>query len=82
MRERSTWHTAKQTVLSLDFRSRDMLNIDFLEKGVGIVSPPHFVYDFSRKKFFMLYPVNWPTLIVSLPLLLKILGKVHVLIAW
>ena len=59
-----------------------MLNIDFLEKGAGIVSPPHFVYDFSRKKFFMLYPVNWPNLIVSLPLLLKILGKVHVLIAW
>ena len=59
-----------------------MLNMDFLEKGAGIVSPPHFVYDFSRKTFFMLYPVNWPNLIVSLPLLLKILGKVHVLIAW
>ena len=57
-----------------------MLNIDFLEKGAGIVSPPHFVYDFSRKKFLMLYPVNWPNLIVSLPLLLKILGKVCVVI--
>ena len=25
-----------------------MLNFDFLEKGPGIVSPPHFVYDFSK----------------------------------
>ena len=30
-----------------------MLNFDFLEKGVGIVSLPHFVYDFSRKMFLM-----------------------------
>ena len=28
-----------------------MLNFDFLEKGQGIASPPHFVYDFSRKMF-------------------------------
>ena len=26
-----------------------MLNFDFLEKGLGIVSPPHFVYDFPKK---------------------------------
>ena len=26
-----------------------MLNLDFLEKGQGIVSPSHFVYDFSKK---------------------------------
>ena len=32
-----------------------MLNFDFLEKGLGIVSPPHFVYDFSRKMFLKLY---------------------------
>ena len=30
-------------------RSRDMLNFNFLRKGRGIVSPPHFVYDFSKK---------------------------------
>ena len=30
-----------------------MLNFDFLEKGMGIVCPPHFVYDFSRKMFIM-----------------------------
>ena len=32
-----------------------MLNFDFLEKGLGIVSSPHFVYDFSGKMFLMLY---------------------------
>ena len=32
-----------------------MLNFDFLEKGLRIVSPPHFVYDFSRKIFLKLY---------------------------
>ena len=26
-----------------------MLNFDFLDKGLGIVSPAHFVYDFSTK---------------------------------
>ena len=32
-----------------------MLNFDFFKKGLGIVSPPHFVYDFSRKIFFKLF---------------------------
>ena len=35
-----------------------MLNFDFLEKGVGIVSPTHLVYDFSRKTFVKLYSIN------------------------
>ena len=26
-----------------------MFNFDFIEKGVAIVFPPHFVYDFSRE---------------------------------
>ena len=26
-----------------------MLNFDILKKGLGIVSPPHFVYDFFKK---------------------------------
>ena len=30
-----------------------MLNFDFLEKGLGIVSPPYFVYGFSRKMFLI-----------------------------
>lgn len=33
---------------------RDVINFDFLEEGVRIVSSLHFVYDFSIKIFFML----------------------------
>ena len=43
---------------TLHYRSRDMLNFDFLVKGLGIVSPAHFVYDFSRKMFLILYSIN------------------------
>ena len=32
-----------------------MFNFDFLDKGLEIVSPAHFEYDFSTKKFLMLY---------------------------
>ena len=35
-----------------------MFNFDFLEKGQGIVSPQHFVYDFSRKMFLVLDSIN------------------------
>ena len=35
-----------------------LLNFDFLEKGLGIVSPPYFVYEFSGKMFVMLYSIN------------------------
>ena len=35
-----------------------MLNCDLLEKGQGVVSPPHFMYDFSRKMFLKLYSSN------------------------
>ena len=31
-----------------------MLNFDFLDKGLGIISPAYFVYDFSTKVFLML----------------------------
>ena len=43
---------------TLDYRSRDKLNFYFLEKSLGIVSPPHFVYEFSKKMFLMLYSIN------------------------
>ena len=52
-----------------------MLNIDFLEKGLGLVSSPHIVYDFSRKMFLMLYSINISFFTVLLSLLLKILGN-------
>ena len=28
-----------------------MLNFNFSEKGLGLLSPPYFVYDFSKKCF-------------------------------
>ena len=40
---------------TLDYWSRDMLNFDFLEKGLGINSPPHLVFDFSRKMFHIIF---------------------------
>ena len=37
----------------LDYGSRDMLNFNFSEKGLGLVSPPHFENSFSRNMFLM-----------------------------
>ena len=54
---------------TLDYWSRDMVNFDFLEKGLGIVFPPSCVYVFSRKMFLMLYSIIWPNFIVWYPLL-------------
>ena len=56
--------------------SRDMRIFDILGKGLGIVSPAHIVYDFSKKIFLMLYFINWPNVIVCFPLLLEILGNI------
>ena len=30
-----------------------MLNFNFLEKGLGLISPPHFGFDFSKKIFLL-----------------------------
>ena len=65
----------KKRYETLGYWSRDMLNFYFVEKGLGIVSPPHFMYGFSRKIFLMLHSINWPNFIVWLPLLLDILGN-------
>ena len=35
-----------------------MLNLDFIDKGPEIVSPAHFMYDFSTNMFLMLYSIN------------------------
>ena len=57
-----------------------MLNFNCLEKGLGIVSPPYFGYDFSRKMFLMLYSIQWPYFIVHLPLLLDLWGDMCIAI--
>ena len=58
-----------------------MLNFDFLRKDLGIFSPPHFVYNFSKRMFLMLYSINLPHFIVRLHLLLEILGNMCIVIA-
>ena len=59
-----------------------MLNFDSLEKGLGIVSTPHFVCDFSRKMFLILYALNWANLIAWLLLLLEILVNMCIAIVF
>ena len=58
-----------------DYYSKDMLSFDFSENGLGIVSPPYFMYDFPRKKFLMLHSINWSHSIVWLPLFHEILSN-------
>ena len=53
-----------------------MLKFDFPEKVSGIVSPTHFVYDFSTKRFLMLYSVKVLNFIVRFPLCFEILGNI------
>ena len=48
--------------------SRDMLDFDFLEKSLGLVSLLHFVHDFSRQALLILYSINWPNFIFRLSL--------------
>ena len=60
---------------TLHYWSRDMLNFDFLDKDLRIVSPAHFVHDFFTKVFLVLYSINWPNVIPLLPLLFEILGN-------
>ena len=63
---------------TLDYWSRNMLNLVFLEKGLGIIFLPHFVYNFSRKMLLMSHSVKSPNLIVWLPLLLEILVNIYI----
>ena len=59
-----------------------MLNFDFLEKGLGIVSLPHFKYDFSRKVFHILYSIIGPNFIARLSLILEILSNMCIVKVW
>ena len=52
--------------------SRDMINFDFLVKGLRIVSPAHFVYDFFTKILPMLHSINWTNFTAWLLLVLAI----------
>ena len=47
-----------------------MLNFDFLEKGLGIVAPPHFVYDFNKNVSYVTFYLLIKFHCLVLPLLL------------
>ena len=63
---------------TLDYWSRDMLNFDFLEMGLGVFSPPHFVYGF----LLFLSTHEIPNCNVWLPLLREILGSMCIAIVY
>ena len=73
----STWHTIKNKLYeTLGYWFIERLKFEFLEKDLRLVSAPHFVYDFLRRMFPMLYSINWPNFIVLMPLLLEILDNI------
>ena len=45
-------------------------------RGLELVSLPHFLYDFWKKALLTLYSINWPNFIVWLPLLFEISGNI------
>ena len=59
----------------LNYWFRDMLNFNFPEKGLELVSPPHFPYDFSRKMFLILYSINRPNFKVWLSFTSRDIGQ-------
>ena len=48
----------------------------------SVASPSHFVYEFLRKMFLMLYSVYWPNFIAWLPLLFEISGNMFIVIVF
>ena len=63
-----------------DCLSRDMFKLDFLEKGLRLVSLTQFVFDFSRKIFLISHSIKWSTFTIWLPLLLEILDNMCIVI--
>ena len=56
----AAWVHYISIVLKLAYNKNKLyiLNFDFLEKDLGIVSPPYFVYDFLTKMCLMLFSIN------------------------
>ena len=51
------------------------------KSGLERLYKPHFLHDFQRKVFFLLYSINWPNFNVWLPLTHEILGNIYTVIA-
>ena len=54
---------------TLDYWSKDMFNIDVLEKDLEIVPSTHSMFDFSIKMFLLRFSINWLNYIIWFPLL-------------
>ena len=63
-----------RNILKLSCRLLAFSSYYALERGLELVSVPHVLHNFWRKIFLLLYSINWPSLIVWLPLLHEILG--------
>ena len=53
------------------------------QRGLELVSLPHFLHDFWRTIIILLYSINWPSFIVWLPLLREILSNMCIaIVCW
>ena len=52
------------------------------KRGLELVSMPHFLHDFWRKTFILIYSINWPKFIDWLPLLRAILVNMCIVIVF
>ena len=70
-----------QNILKLINKQRAFTSCKaFFKKIKGdleLVSLPHFLHDFWRKLFLLLFFINWPNFFVWLPLLPEILGNIR-----
>ena len=71
MRQGNLEYNKNKLYKTLDYWSRDILNFNFPEKDLRLVTPPYFEYDFWRKMFLRLYSIHSRNFIVWLPFLLK-----------
>ena len=75
MRQGNLEYNKNKLYKTLDYWSRNILNFSLPEKGLGLVTPPHFEYDFSRKMILMLYSIYWPNFIAWLPFSSRDIGQ-------
>ena len=55
---------------------------NFFKEGFELVSLPHFLYEFQKKIFLLLYSLSWPHFNAWLPLPRKIMGNICLVIVF
>ena len=75
-------HTTKTNFITFQTIDPEIsLILNFWKKDLGLVCPPHFVHNVSRKIFLMFYSLNWPNFIVLLLFILEISSKMLIPVA-